>query len=109
MNKIEKFSKKYKTELTDKEKNYICKFDYRCSQFYGLPKIHKSNIIKEAIDLSDGSELIHTLEPPDLKLRPIVAGPCCPTNRLSELLDKILQPYQNYVKSYSYQKQYPFS
>ena len=44
INRIEKFSKKYKEELTDKEKTYIYKFDYKCSQFYGLPKIHKSTL-----------------------------------------------------------------
>ena len=94
INKIEKFANKYMTELTTKEKNYIYKFDYKSSQFYGLPKIHKSAIINDAIDNSGDQEIISAVDPSDLKLRPIVAGPSCPTNRLSELLDKILQPYQ---------------
>ena len=35
----------------------------------------------------------------DLKLRPIVAGPACLTHRLSNLLDIILRPYAQHVKS----------
>ena len=94
---MKKFSKKYKEELTDKEKTYIYKFYYKCSQFYGLPKIHKSNIIRDAIDNSSDNKVIHTVEPHDLKLRPMFAGPSYPTNHLSELLDKILHHFQNYV------------
>ena len=40
--------------------------------------------------------------PSDLKARIIVAGPCSPTQRLSELLQKILAPLvpmqQSYIK-----------
>ena len=35
----------------------------------------------------------------DLKIRPIVAGPACLTHRLSNLLDIILRPYAQHVKS----------
>ena len=35
----------------------------------------------------------------DLKLRPIVAGPSCLTHRLSNLIDILLRPYTNHVKS----------
>ena len=36
----------------------------------------------------------------DLKLRPIVAGPNCPTKRLSTLLDITIKPMIKHVKSY---------
>ena len=35
--------------LTKDEANYISRFDSRESNFHGLPKCHKSAIIKEAI------------------------------------------------------------
>ena len=38
--------------------------------------------------------------PSDLKFRPIVAGPSCPTSRLSKLIDILLQPFLNKIKSY---------
>ena len=40
------------------------------------------------------------LDPTDLKFRPIVAGPICPTHRLSSLIDILLKPFIKYVKSY---------
>ena len=33
-------------------------------------------------------------------LRPIVAGPVCPTRNLSDLIDKILKPFLIHIKSY---------
>ena len=38
--------------------------------------------------------------PPDLKGRPIIAGPVSPTQRLSELMEKILSPLVPLLKSY---------
>ena len=43
------------------------------SAFYGLPKIHKSMVIKSAI-ITQNSKNIGIFEPNDLKLRPIVGG-----------------------------------
>ena len=37
----------------------------------------------------------------EFKMRPIVAGPTCPTNRLSKIIDKILQSHQKFVPSYT--------
>ena len=45
-------------------------------------------------------EYVEVLEPSDLKLKPIVAGPTCPTRPLRDLLDKILKAFVFYVKSY---------
>ena len=38
--------------------------------------------------------------PPDLKGRPIIAGPEAPTQHLSELIEKLLSPLVTHVKSY---------
>ena len=43
--KIGRLSEKYKDELTKEEKEYLTKFNHRMSNFYGLPKIHKSQSI----------------------------------------------------------------
>ena len=40
------------------------------------------------------------LEPTDLKFRPIIAGPSCPTHRLSSLIDILLKPFIKHVSSY---------
>ena len=40
------------------------------------------------------------LNPEDLPFRPIVAGPNCPTSRLSNLIDIILKPLVSHVTSY---------
>ena len=48
----------------------------------------------------DNKEYVHIIEPSDLKLRPIVAGPICPTRPLSNLIDIPLKPFFLYVKSY---------
>jgi len=38
--------------------------------------------------------------PDDLKFRPIVAGPACPTSRLSHLVDCIIKDLPQHTKSY---------
>ena len=67
--------------------------------FYGLLKIHKSTLISEP-NAKKYKEYVEVLEPSDLKLRPIVAGPTCPTRPLRDLLDKILNAFVFHVKSY---------
>ena len=39
------------------------------------------------------------IDPPDLTFRPIVAGPSCPTHRLSNLIDILLQPFLKNIRS----------
>ena len=99
LDELKKLSIKYKDQLTKAELNYLTNFSCHTSNFYGLPKIHKSELLKEAIKIQN-SDYIELLEPNDLKLRPIVAGPSCPTRRLSDLIDKILKPLVQHVKSY---------
>ena len=46
------------------------------------------------------SEYITISNPNDHKFRPIVAGLSCPTNGLGKLIDILLQPFLNIIKSY---------
>ena len=71
----------------------------KTSQFYGLPKIHKSNAIRLAC-LNTESSVANITHITDLKLTPIVAGPSCLTNRLSNLFDKLLKPLVGGIPSY---------
>ena len=79
--KITNLTEKYHEQLTQKEIDYLTKFKYKTSQLYGLPKVHKSNIIKREIE-NNPSEYIEVHQPGDLKMRPIVAGPSCVTSKL---------------------------
>ena len=99
MKGIAKIIEKYKDDLTNKEKEYYTSFSYNPSNFYGLPKIHKSELIQNAIKKQQ-KEFVHIIEPSDLKLRPIVAGPICPTRPLNNLIDILLKPFLLNVKSY---------
>lgn len=97
--KIERLINKNK-HLTNKEKDFLFNFDCKTSTFYGLPKIHKSQIIENACRENKNSEYIEVEDPNDLTFRPIVAGPICETNHLSCLLDILLKPFLKHVKSY---------
>lgn len=99
MNKLKGLIHKYAHQLTEKEKDFLTNFEHRSSQLYGLPKIHKSAEIKQAIE-TQNQNYINILRPTDLKFRPIVAGPCCPTHRLSNILDILLKPFLDKTKSY---------
>ena len=47
MQKYNKLVKKYQDSFTEKELDYLQNFEIRMSQFYGLPKLHKSKTISE--------------------------------------------------------------
>ena len=81
------------------EKDCLTNFSTKTSNFYGLPKIHKSKLISEAME-EQNSECVSIFEPDDLKLPPIVSGAICPTRPLSYLIDKILKPFIIHVKSF---------
>ena len=49
MKAIAKIIEKCKANLTTKEKEYLINFWCNTSNFYGLPKIHKSRLIQNAI------------------------------------------------------------
>ena len=99
MKTITELTNKFTDELTDQEKKYLTKFEFKTSNFYGLPKIHRSQDITEAIQ-QQKTEVINILNPVDLKLRPIIAGPVCPTHRLSHFIDIILQPFAKEITAY---------
>ena len=70
---------------------------WKPSQFYALPKIHKAIIDK----VKESNMSYIQMEPPlDLKGRPIIAGTLAPTQRFSELLEKLLTPLVSHLKSY---------
>ena len=96
---LQKHVKKFEHCLTNYEKDYLLKFELSTSNFYVLPKIHKSQMIEKAIN-SYNNYHIEMNTPHDLKGRPIIAGCSSPTHRLSSLLDKILMPISSKVKTY---------
>ena len=83
--KIDELIKSHQ-KLAKKEIEFLIKFDCKTSTFYGLPKIHKSKIIQDICNELK-SKYIEVLDPNDIQLRPIVAGPRCETSHLSSLLD----------------------
>ena len=94
-----KIIEKYKDNLTRREREYLLGFSLNTSNFYGLPKIHKSKLIQNALKELQ-KEYVHIIEPSGLKFRPIVAGLICPTRPLSNLIDILLKHFLLYVKSY---------
>ena len=95
MSKITKFCKIHNKWLTKNEKDFLTNYILITKNFYGLPKIHNSKQIKPP-----KSEYIEIPNPSDLKFRPIVAGPPCPSNRHSRLIDILLQSFQHKIKTY---------
>ena len=86
------------TKLTE-EIRYLTDFDYRTSNFYGLPEVHKSrSIIAETLIAK--SKFIDVNRPHDLTFRPLVGGPICPTNHLSNFIDILIKPLVIHVKSH---------
>ena len=95
---LEKFVAKFSNCLLKEEQDFLTKFLFWASNFYGLPEIQKSKIIQKAIQVQN-SEHVKIYEPPDLTLRPIFAGPNCPTRRLSSLVGTLLKPFLVYIKA----------
>jgi len=96
---IKTFVDNHSEELLDKEYDYLTNFDYKQANFYGLAKIHKSNIIKEAVK-TQKSRYVEVENCNDVLFRPICGSPFCVTSRLSNLLDIILKPLCLKVTSY---------
>ena len=96
---MEKLLVEHKKCLTRKEFKYMTDFSWTHSNFYVLPKIHKNSAIIEKVNNTDNAYLKMDT-PGDLKGRPIISGSNSPTNRLSELLEKLLTPLVPHLKSY---------
>ena len=88
-NNLKKLLHKYNKCFTESEQKFLNEKSFETSNFYGLPKIHKSKVIEVAIH-SQNTEVVEVREPRDLKLRPTVGGPNCPTRRFSYFLDKAI-------------------
>ena len=100
MEQLKELIDKHSTCLTNKEKEYLIDDEWRTSELYVLPKVHKSATIIEAVSKTNTDVINHITDPPDLKGRPIVAGCSTPTRGLSELISKILKPLVESQKSY---------
>ncbi|OOY72080.1 GIY-YIG nuclease family protein [Solemya velum gill symbiont] len=99
MKKIKHLIEHHPNSVTEKEADYLCNFQIKDSNFYGLPKVHKSSEIITAVEEQKCS-YIEVHRPKDLKLRPIVAGPESETQRLSHFLDLILKPICEKIPSF---------
>ena len=84
--KLSRFLRQRKLFFTESEWRFLNDKHHKVSNFYGLPKIHKSKTIESAIN-SLNSEIIEIFESSNLELRPIVGGPKCPTRKLSQVID----------------------
>ena len=83
-----------------KEINYISNFDFQTANFYGNPKIHKNEKIKQAIKISNSSYIKIDPHNINLKFRYICGGANSPTSRVSEYVDLLLKPYLKLIPSY---------
>ena len=55
--------------------------------------------VKSVIN-TQNSELMEIFKPNDVKLRSVVGGPKCTTKELTQLIDILLKPFLNHIKSY---------
>lgn len=72
--KLKNLMNKYKDILTPAELRAITKFDYKTTNIYGLPKLHKSKIVNSALK-NVTSTYLHLPDPLDLDFRLIFGGP----------------------------------
>ena len=94
-----KLCDKHELCLTPSERKVILKAEWSESNFYILPKIHKSKVILDRIREAP-SDYIQMDLPDDLKGRPINGDVNSVTHGLSSLLEKILKPLVPKMKSF---------
>ena len=61
-----------------------------------LKNLLQSSIVvvgSNPVAVTPNSKIIEMSEPNDLKLRPVVGSPKCPTGKLSQLIDILLRPF----------------
>ena len=91
MSKLNKLVKKHEKCFTKGEKKYVSDPNWKTSEFYVRPKIHKCKTILEEVRRQPRN-VINIREAPDLVGRPIIAGTNAPTRHLSDLISDILKP-----------------
>ena len=85
--------------LTPAERKAILKEDWSESNFYVLPKIHKSEEILRRIHAEPADHIMMPM-PEDLRGRPICGDVNSVTNGLSKLLEKILKPLVPHLRTF---------
>ena len=95
--KIKALITRYKPSLIDSEYKYLSQNYFETSNFYGCPKICKSEILHKAIK-EQKKQLITISQQKYSKLRPIVGGPECPTRNLSNLVDLITKHVKSNIE-----------
>ena len=91
MANLAKLVNKHERCLTKAEKKYALNPDWKSSEFYIRPKIHKCKAILEEIR-REPRNVIQMENAQDLMGRPIVAGTKAPTRNLSDIISEILKP-----------------
>ena len=91
MKELGKLVEKYKDNLMDKGIDYLTNFSYNTSNFYGLPKVHKSDIITQAI-IEQNSEYIKILVPEDLTVAQLLQVPIVLPNVIANSLTPLSNP-----------------
>ena len=74
-NRIIAYTKNYKNLLTENEYETLTEKTYKISNFYMLPKLHKSKELNDII-MAKNSEYINVDKILTIEGRRIVAGPC---------------------------------
>lgn len=96
--KVKSFTNKWDSVLNKEEIKVINNHASSLANIYGLPKIHKSNILLEASRNNSTSSVINIPNPDDLKFRPIISCQNCPTTKLCEVLSNLLKPFLSKIK-----------
>ena len=91
MSSLTKLVQKHEKCFTKGEKKYVLDPNWKSSEFYIRPKIHKCKTILEEIRRQPRN-VINIKDAPDLVGRPIIAGTNAPTRHLSDLISDILKP-----------------
>ena len=96
-NKIITYAKRYKNLLTENEYKTLTQKTYKISNFYMLPKLHKSKELNDIIKTKN-SEYINVDKILTIEGRPIVAGPCYHTSVVSQIFNVIMEPTLSFIK-----------
>ena len=96
-NRIIVYAKKYKNLLTENEYKTLTQKTYKISNFYMLPKLHKSKELNNII-MAKNSEYINVDKILTIEGRSIVAGPCYHTSVVSQILHVIMELTLSFIK-----------